>query len=90
MIPDDIVVFDIPGEYDYVYPDWARWAIVTFRGADGGRGSDGTPGGSGQSKSFPHKITPGDKVQVIVGVAGRDFDGVRRGRNAYILLELFG
>ncbi len=88
VIPDDIVILDQPGEQIFMYPDWARWVIVTVRGADGGTGSDGQPGGQGQSTSFAHQINE-KTVRVLLGLPGRDFDGVRRNPGAYAILELF-
>lgn len=86
-VPDEIVILDQPGEMIYPYPEWARWCIVTVRGADGGNGSC-TRGEPGQSTSVQHKITS-KTARVVIGRAGRDFDGVRRNQNAYVLLELF-
>jgi len=87
-IPDDIVVLDQPGEFIYPFPEWARWAIVTVRGADGGNGAH-SPGEPGQSKTVKHRITE-RTAHVVLGRAGRDWDGERRNQNAYVLLELFG
>lgn len=87
-IPRDVVVYDRPGVYDLYYPSWARWAIVTVRGADGGL-DEGQQERKPGAKLSQVVLVDVPSVRVILGEAGRDFDGVRRGRNAYCLVELF-
>lgn len=87
-VPRDIAVYTTPGEHTFIFPDWARWMIVTARGADGGAGSDGKPRKPGELVTLVEPVSV-PFIRMGIDRAGRDFDGVRRGQNASIAIELF-
>jgi len=90
IVPDDIVIYNEPGTHVFIYPDWARFAIVTIRGGDGGRASDGTPGGPGQTMQFLCRVTEDKRiVPVTIARGGCDWDGHYRSFGGYVIIELY-